>query len=71
MKSYEGWERKCLSCNTPDAIYKVDIDNTHPLMFGYPDYYYTLKMDTAVYKFIEKGGWCYKKRKPNGWFCWI
>lgn len=57
LKSYEGRERNSLSANTPGAIYKVDIDNTHPLMFGYPDNYYTLKMDTAVYKFIEKGGW--------------
>ncbi|MEO6639033.1 MAG: zinc carboxypeptidase, partial [Ginsengibacter sp.] len=57
LKSYESRERNRLSDNTPGAIYKVDIDNTHPLMFGYPDHYYTLKMDTAVYKFIEKGGW--------------
>lgn len=57
LKTYEDRERDRLSENTPGAIYKVDIDNTHPLMFGYPDHYYTLKMDTAVYKFIEKGGW--------------
>ena len=26
-------------------------------MFGYPKYYYTLKMDAAVYEFIKDGGW--------------
>ena len=42
---------------TPGSIYKVDIDNTHPLMFGYPKYYYTLKMDNVVYEFMKEGGW--------------
>ena len=40
----------------PGAIYKVHLDNTHPLAFGYPETYYTLKQDATVYEFI-KGGW--------------
>ena len=26
-------------------------------MYGYPNYYYTLKMDNNVYEFIKDGGW--------------
>ncbi|MGZ8559146.1 MAG: hypothetical protein ACXWWC_12465 [Chitinophagaceae bacterium] len=26
-------------------------------MYGYPNYYYTLKMDTNVYHFIKENGW--------------
>ena len=26
-------------------------------MYGYPNYYYTLKMDNNVYDFIKEGGW--------------
>lgn len=40
----------------PGAIYKVDLDNTHPLAFGYGNTYYTLKQDGHVYQFL-KDGW--------------
>lgn len=56
LKSYEDRERESVSENIPGAIYKVDVDNTHPLMFGYPKYYYTLKLDDNVYEFM-KDGW--------------
>ncbi|MEI9910073.1 MAG: hypothetical protein WDO71_10580 [Bacteroidota bacterium] len=26
-------------------------------MYGYPSYYYTLKMDNIIYDFIKEGGW--------------
>ena len=57
LKVFENRERDDVSNNTPGAIFKVDVDNTHPLMFGYPSYYYTLKMDNSVYEFIKKDGW--------------
>ena len=57
LKVFGNRERDDLSDNTPGSIYKVDVDNTHPLMFGYPDHYYTLKMDSVVYEFIKKDGW--------------
>ncbi|MEO9021477.1 MAG: M14 family metallopeptidase [Ginsengibacter sp.] len=57
LKIFGNRERDEISDNTPGAIYKVDIDNTHPLMFGYPKYYYTLKMDSTEYQFIKKDGW--------------
>lgn len=54
---FENRERDGLQAVTPGSIYKTDIDNTHPLMYGYPNYYYTLKMDTNVYEFIKENGW--------------
>lgn len=56
LKPYEDRERESVSSNIPGAIFKVDVDNTHPLMFGYPKYYYTLKLDDNVYEFM-KDGW--------------
>ncbi|MCO5286223.1 MAG: M14 family metallopeptidase [Chitinophagaceae bacterium] len=56
LKTYSERERDDVSEGIPGAIYKVDVDNTHPLMFGYPNYYYTLKLDPTVYEF-SKGGW--------------
>lgn len=55
---YKNRERDEISETTPGAIFKVWIDNTHPLMFGYPDFYYTLKSDDVLFDPIEPGeGW--------------
>ena len=35
----------------------MDLDNTHPLGYGYPGYYYTLKMDNNIYEFFKEDGW--------------
>jgi hypothetical protein len=56
LKRYADRERDDLSNSIPGAIYKVVLDNTHPLAYGYPCYYYTLKQDGDVYEFL-KDGW--------------
>ncbi len=55
LKKYENRERDQLPESIPGAIYKVLLDNTHPLAFGYPDTYYTLKQDGTVYEFLKEG----------------
>ncbi len=57
LQIYEERERENLTKNIPGTIFKVQIDNTHPLAFGYPNFYYTLKQDDALYEFIKSGGW--------------
>ncbi len=57
LLTFENRERYGLQAMTPGSIYKVDIDSTHPLMYGYPNYYYTLKMDTNIFEFIKENGW--------------
>ena len=57
LKSFENREKDEIPATTPGAVFKVDIDNTHPLMYGYPNYYYTLKMDNTIYDFIKEDGW--------------
>jgi len=57
IRAFENREKDEIPGITPGSVYRVDIDNTHPLMFGYPDYYYTLKMDNIIYDFIKENGW--------------
>lgn len=57
LKTYEDRERNQMQQFTPGSVLKIDLDNTHPLMFGYPKYFYSLKMDTNLYEFIKEGGW--------------
>lgn len=55
LKKFGDQDREMISSYTPGSIYKVQLDNSHPLAFGYPGYYYTLKMDDHVYEFIDDG----------------
>ena len=55
LKRYENRERDELKNGIPGAIFKVQLDNSHPLAFGFPDTYYTLKQDTNLYEFLKEG----------------
>jgi len=57
LRRYGNRQRDEVMNNVPGSIYKVELDNSHPLAFGYPDRYYTLKQDDHVYEFIREGGW--------------
>ena len=57
LLNFADRERIGIAGTTPGSIFKINVDNSHPLMFGYPSYYHTLKMDAAVYEFIKEGGW--------------
>lgn len=56
LKKFSDQEKNSLMGSIPGAIYKVSLDNTHPLAFGYPDFYYTLKHDANIFEFM-KDGW--------------
>ena len=42
--------------NIAGAIFKFELDNSHPLAFGYPGYFFNLKQDGNLYEFL-KDGW--------------
>jgi hypothetical protein len=56
LHKYEDRDREPIANISAGSIYKVELDNTHPLAFGYPNYYYTLKQDDNIYDFM-KDGW--------------
>jgi hypothetical protein len=56
IKRYENRERDNIVNTIPGSIFKVELDNSHPLAFGYSDTYFTLKQDDNVYEFL-KDGW--------------
>lgn len=57
LKRYENRERDYIQGYNPGSIFKVELDNSHPLAFGYPEYYYTIKQDATIYEFFKEGGW--------------
>lgn len=57
LSRYGDRDRKEVSSSMPGAIFRVDLDNTHPLMYGYGSTYYTLKQNSTIYNFIGTEGW--------------
>lgn len=49
---YANRERDNLKKNISGAIFKAEVDSTHPMAFGYSSTYYTLKSGYASYKLL-------------------
>lgn len=56
LQPYDSHERVSISDNNPGAIFKVKMDNTNPLAFGQLKDYFSLKLDTKAYAYLEHGG---------------
>ncbi|MFD0795215.1 M14 family metallopeptidase [Mucilaginibacter litoreus] len=54
---YADRDRDALRSSIPGAIFKLNIDNTHPLAFGLPKYYYSLKLSDDIYAPLDDDGW--------------
>jgi hypothetical protein len=67
LRRYENRQREEVTGSVPGSIYRVELDNTHPLAFGYPDHYYTLKQDDGIYAFFKDGGWNVGVVRKNGY----
>ena len=67
LKKYEDREKDYLRNSIPGAVYRVELDHTHPLAFGYTLPYFTLKQDDQLYEFIREGGWNVGVIKKNSY----
>lgn len=63
-KVYANRDRESIMEQIPGAIYKMSLDNTHPLAFGYDDSYYCLVRDVYKFDFL-KDGWNVGTLKAN------
>lgn len=52
---YSDRERNSLRYNNPGSIYKVQLDQSHPLAFGLGNTYFTLKGDAIIYDYVTNG----------------
>ena len=55
LNKYEDEERNSISRVISGGIYKTTLDNSHPLGYGYPDHYFTLKNGTSHYSYLSDG----------------
>ncbi len=66
IKRFADRERSELASMVPGAIYKLDLDNTHPLGFGYASTYYSLRQDDNIYQYLKEG-WNVGTIKKDGY----
>ncbi|TYP94086.1 Zinc carboxypeptidase [Fodinibius salinus] len=55
LDKYGEQQRESISSFNPGSIFKVTMDNTHPLAFGYKGNYFSLKLNTSSYQYLENG----------------
>jgi hypothetical protein len=57
LNIYENRDKDEIRSSVPGAIYKINLDNTHPLGFGLSPAYYTLKLSDDIYDYLGDSGW--------------
>ncbi|HWZ17060.1 MAG TPA: M14 metallopeptidase family protein [Mucilaginibacter sp.] len=67
VHTYEEREKEAITSSVPGAIYKLKLDNTHPLGFGMPPYYYSLKLSSDIYELLGDDGWNVGTVKKDGY----
>ncbi|RDK85586.1 M14 family metallopeptidase [Marinirhabdus gelatinilytica] len=55
LTPYDQRERSRVKDFITGSIYKIKIDPSHPMAFGYGDTYYSLKLGSSSYAFLEQG----------------
>ncbi|MBW2937843.1 zinc carboxypeptidase [Aureisphaera sp. CAU 1614] len=55
LTPYDQRERASVTNFITGSIYKVKLDPSHPMAFGYGDTYYSLKLGNDSYQFLENG----------------
>ncbi|MDX5435701.1 MAG: M14 family metallopeptidase, partial [Pontibacter sp.] len=55
LRSYAAREREALAEEVQGSIYRVNLDKTHPLAFGYGDNYLAMIRSSDTYEFMEDG----------------
>jgi len=64
---YGEREKDALRSSVPGAIYRINLDNSHPLGFGLGDTYYTLKLSDDIYDLLGADDWNVGTIKKDGY----
>lgn len=55
LQSYEDRIRERASSRVPGSIFKITLDNSHPLAYGYGETYYSIKRNDTAYNYLDTG----------------
>lgn len=55
LDEYGKQQRERISSFNSGSVYKITMDNSHPLAFGYDDHYFSLKLNSDAFAYLEDG----------------
>lgn len=58
-KPFENTQRERIKKVITGAVFKVKVDNSHPLSYGYGDTYFSLKLGSDTYDYLKNGNAAY------------
>ncbi|MBT8237046.1 MAG: zinc carboxypeptidase [Croceitalea sp.] len=61
LSAFDDAQRERMKDEITGAIFKVHVDSTHPLAYGYDENYYSLKLGTDTYDFLDSGNVAFLK----------
>ncbi len=73
LKRYEDQGKEYATTSIPGSIYKVQLDDSHPLAYGMGDTYFSIKHSSTAYPYL-RGGWnvgTYPSGKPLSGFAGV
>ncbi|MFS4415134.1 M14 family metallopeptidase [Maribacter sp. 2307ULW6-5] len=65
LDPYDGTERERIKHQITGAILKTTVDATHPLAYGYGDHYFTLKLGSRAFDWLDGGSAVYLTAGQN------
>ena len=57
LTKFYGQNRQRLMNRVAGAIYKVNLDNTHPLAYGENKFTFLIKRNSTLFPYLPRGGW--------------
>ncbi len=66
LRAFGSRERFSIAEEIQGSVYRVSLDTTHPLAFGYDDTYFSLVRSATAYEFMKKS-WNVGILKQNAW----
>jgi hypothetical protein len=52
---YAERQRDRIPNSNPGSVFRITMDNTHPLAYGYDDTYFSLKLNTSSFSYLDNG----------------
>lgn len=62
---YKDWERESIKGAITGAIFKTKVDNTNPLAYGYGSDYFSLKLGSNTYEYLDNGNAVYLEQNTK------
>ncbi len=62
LNTFEESERNGIKNLITGAIFKVKVDNSHPLAYGYDEHYFSLKLGSDAFDYLKKGTVAYVEK---------